>query len=369
MKKGLIFSISYFPFVGGAEVAVKEITDRIDFDFDMITCLFDRKLSRFEKIGNINIYRINCPKILFPFFAFFKAIKLSQKKEYDFSWSIMTYAGFAGLFLKIFKPKIKFILNLQEGTPINSIKRKAFFVYPLFYLMFKMADKIHALSSFLAYFGKSMGHKKEILVIPNGVDLDFFRREIEDSKIQNLKEKLQKKDGDVYLITTSRLVYKNAVDDVIKALKYLPENVHFIVLGVGEEEQKLRILAKEIGVRDRVKFLGLISKEDIPLFLKVSDIFIRVSRSEGFGVSFAEAMAMGLPVIASPVGGIPDFISDMQTGIFASPNSPKSIAEKIKMLLNDKDLMYRIGQNGKELVFAKYGFDLIAEEIKNKVFI
>ena len=70
-KRVLIFSLAYIPFVSGAELAVKEITDRInDLEFDLVTLRFDKKLPKFEKAGNVNVYRINSSKLLFPFWRF-----------------------------------------------------------------------------------------------------------------------------------------------------------------------------------------------------------------------------------------------------------------------------------------------------------
>src|SRR3989344_6375782 len=101
-KRVLIFSIAYEPFVGGAEVAVKEITKRIpDIEFDMVTLNLNGKKKSFEKIGNINVYRLNSSKSLFPVKAFLFASKLHKKKPYDIVWSIMAnYTVFASLFFK-----------------------------------------------------------------------------------------------------------------------------------------------------------------------------------------------------------------------------------------------------------------------------
>ena len=93
-------------------------------------------------------------------------------------------------------------------------------------------------------------------------------------------------------------------------LPKLPENVHFIVLGVGPDEVMLKKLVKHERVESRVQFLGQIEHNEMPLYLKACDIFIRPSRSEGMGNSFIEAMAAGLPVIATQEGGIADFLFD-----------------------------------------------------------
>lgn len=369
-KKVLIFLTSYYPDLGGAEVSVKETTDRLkEYEFHLICFPDTKNLPKFEKYSNVYIHRISGPKFLYPFIAFFKALSLEKKIGFDMIWSVMaTYAGFAGLFFKLFFPKKKFLLSLQEGDSLSLMKRKAFFVYPLFIMIFRFADKIHALSSFLSSYGKSMGYKGDISIIPNGVDLKNFLKKVSKNEIEKLKQDLGKKEGDIYLITTSRLVSKNAVDDVIKALQYLPKNIYFIVLGVGKEENNLRKLASLIGVRDRVKFMGFIKHSDFPLFFSISDIFVRVSRSEGFGNSFIEAMAFGLPVLATPVGGIPDFISDNETGVFVCPDNPKDLSIKVQKLLSDREFMQKIALNGKNLAISNYSWDLISKRMDDEIF-
>lgn len=368
-KRVLIYSIAYYPLVGGAEVAVKEITDRMpEIEWHLVTVLFDKAHPRYEMIGNIHVHRVRCPKILFPFVGFFKGNRLHREKPFDLVWAVMTYAGFAALFLKLFHKRIQFLLNLQEGTPFSDIKRKAFIVYPLFKLMFKKADRIQVLSQFLARQAHDLGATNEVIVIPNGVDLSLFSVEPARNQVMMLLENLGKKEGDVYVVTTSRLTRKNGVDDVIRALEYLPENIKFLVAGVGEDEMMLRNLAQSLGVRDRVWFLGLVAQKDLPALLRISDIFIRVSRSEGFGVSFIEAMAAGLPVIATPVGGIPDFIDDRETGLFACADNPKSVTEAILELVSHEDLRESIAVNGQKRVFLRYSWDTIVPDMKEKVF-
>jgi glycosyltransferase involved in cell wall biosynthesis len=174
---------------------------------------------------------------------------------------------------------------------------------------------------------RDMGYKKEIAIVPNGVNAEYFSKEYPPEELDELKKVLGKKADDFYLITTSRLVTKNASDDVIKALPLLPKNVKFLILGVGPDEGMLRELAGNLKVSDRVVFLGQIGRAEIPKYLKISDIFIRPSISEGFGISFVEAMIAGLPVIATAVGGITDFLTDRETGLFCEVRNPGSIAE------------------------------------------
>ena len=397
MKRILIFSLAYYPdVVGGAEVAIKEITDRIspdDYVFDMVTLRFDSALPKFERIGNVNVYRVGFTiknpgiadlvrfpltlnKYLFPFLGLMKAQSLHKKNAYDGIWSMMAnYAGFASLFFKMRHPNVRFLLTLQEGDPIEYIKHRVRFVSPLFQRIFQRADFVQTISHYLAGFARNMGYVGSLEVVPNAVNVAHFAKEYPESELSILKHSLGKKPGDIFLITTSRMVTKNAVDEVIRALVFLPHNVKFLILGIGPDEEMLRKLAHEKGVDDCVQFLGQVLHEDMPKYLKVSDIFIRPSRSEGLGNSFLEAMAAGIPVIATPVGGIPDFLFDPDqnpdhepTGLFANINDPESIARQVKRLIDDPALRNRLFINGRTLVAEKYDWLLIAKMMRERVF-
>ena len=359
-KRILIFSLAYHPVVGGAEIAVKEITDRIsDIEFDVITLRFDPKHPEKEKIGNCTIYRINTSKNTYPFKALFLAIKLHKYKHYDVIWAIMAnWAGLAALFFKYRFPKIKYILTLQEGDSLEYIKKKVRYIYPLFKKIFTKADKIQAISTFLADWAKSMGYERGVEVIPNGVNIEKFK---------NVQHSVLNK-NDVVLITTSRLVEKNGIKDIIGALKFLPNNVKLKVLGVGPLEENLKFKIKNLKLEDRVEFLGFVPQNEIPVYLHEADIFVRPSLSEGQGISFIEAMAAGLPVIATPVGGIPDFLKHEETGLFCEVNSPESIAKQVERLIADEPLRNKIIANARKLVEEKYDWNLIAREMKSRVF-
>ncbi len=370
MKRILIFSTAYHPFVGGAEIAVKEITGRLtpkasageaDFEFDMITLNLDSKQKPVEKIGNVTVYRIGAgnklSKLFFPFQAFIKARNLHRKNRYDATWSIMaSYSGFAAMFFKHHFKDVPFILTLQEGDPIPYIKRQVRFVYPLFKRIFTRADSIQAISNYLAGFAKDMGATCPVAVIPNGVDISLFAGTA------------PKPHDGVVLITTSRLVEKNGVEDVITAMSSLPENIKFIILGIGELEIKLKKQVHDRGLDLRIQFIGQVEHKNIPTYLAVSDIFIRPSLSEGMGNSFIEAMAAGVPVIATPVGGIPDFLKDKETGLFCDVKNPKSIADNVLLLTENSALKEHLIFNARALAIQKYDWNIIAERMKTEIF-
>ncbi|MDP2705049.1 MAG: glycosyltransferase family 4 protein [Patescibacteria group bacterium] len=391
MKRILIFSLTYFPYVGGAEVAVKELTDRMgnNFEFDMITLRIDRALPAVEDIGNVRVHRIgfagdapnhsviafpfSINKYLFPFLAFFKALWMHAGKRYDAVWSIMAaYAGLAALFFKLVHFRIPFLLNLQEGDSVEHIHRRMNILLPLFRLIFKKADYIHAISHFLAAHAKSEGFSKTAEVIPNGVDVARFFKGYATIELAELRTRhnLPADEKTKFLITTSRLVPKNAVADTIRSLSFLPEYVHLLVVGDGPERNSLEILAKEKKIKGRTHFIGAVPYEEIPKYLSLGDIFVRPSISEGLGNSFLEAMAAGIPVIGTPVGGIVDFLFDPDanpdhepTGLFCETRNPQSVASKVTRLLEDASLSGQISANAKNLVCDKYYWNGIAEDL------
>jgi len=363
----LIVSLAYHPFIGGAEVAVKEITDRIDgIDFDMITVNLDGKQQGVEQIGNVKIYRLGKGKIakyLFPFSGFKKAKELHQQNKYDAVWALMAnQAGLVALRFKKKFPQVKYLLTLQEGDSLKRIWSRTWFMRSVYRNIYQKADEIAAISNFLARRAKKHGYQKEVKIVPNGVDLEKFEKDLSSDEISQFRQELGLVKRDKVIVTASRLVHKNGVDNLIKAVKNL--NVKVLILGSGPLDSKLKALAQEIGVRDKVLFLGHIDQKDLPKYLKISDIFVRASRSEGLGSAFLEAMAAGLPVIGTKVGGIPDFLDDGQTGLFCEVDNPSDLASKIQKLLSDENLRQTLITNGRNLVLAKYDWQPIAARMK-----
>lgn len=373
-RKILIFSLAYSPIEGGAEIAVKEIVGRIpDIEFDIVTMRFDKAHPKKEKIRNCTIYRINgglgyLGKILFVPHAALFALKLNRKKHYDALWAIMTNMLFPITLMRFIGNHTPYILTLQDGDPFEYVFERLHIriFMPLLKYGFRHASIIQTISNFLAKWPAMFGYRGKTEVIPNGVNVRRF---------SNVKSLAFDNRGGITLITTSRLVEKNAAGDIIDALKFLPGNVSLKIIGVGPLEAKLRKQVQDLDLKTRVEFLGYISHFDISKYLHGADIFVRPSLSEGMGNSFIEAMAAGLPIIGTPVGGIVDFLKDpsnssgqVATGLFCEPENPESIAEAIKRLMENPDLRKRLIENGQKLAREKYDWDLIAREMKTRVF-
>ncbi len=353
-KRILIYSTAYLPLIGGAELAVKEITNRLgDYSFDLITARLNRRLLKVEKIGRVTVYRLGWgwrfDKLWLALWGGHFGSKLAPKEAFEVVWGIMaSFGGLAALRFKELCPSTKFLLTLQEGDDLEGVEKKMRILKWRFKKLFKNADYVQAISSYLADWAKKIGTLTPIEVVPNGVDLNKFKF-------------IERKNNQT-IITTSRLVKKNGLDTLIRSLLFLPAEYHLQILGAGEEANNLRTLTLKFNLAHRVDFFGLVNSDELPSHLAQAEVFARPARSEGLGNSFLEAMAVGLPVIGPLVGGIPDFLINGQTGWFCRPDSPFDLAEKIKFVTNsdNTDLVKQAVVKARQLIVEKYDWDKIA---------
>ncbi|MFA4954199.1 MAG: glycosyltransferase family 4 protein [Patescibacteria group bacterium] len=366
MHHVIIFATTYFPLVGGAEVALKEVTDRLpDWSFDLVCAKIQPGLATSEKIGNVTVHRVGFgkpyDKFLLPFLGVWRALRLGKA---DGIWSLMaSYGGFTALVYTWFKPRTKFLLTLQEGDPLEHYAKRAGKLEFLHQRVFRRADAVQAISRFLGEWATRMGFKGTPQIVPNGVDIVNFTRPITPEKRAELRRGFGFAPDDIILVTASRLSLKNGVDDLIRSLLFLPPQYKALIAGSGEDGDKLRVLTQQKGLSERVKFLGQRGHAELPEILHSGDIFVRASLSEGLGNSFLEAMAVGLPIIGTPVGGIPDFLTDGETGVMCQPRDPESIARAALRIVNESSLRAKLVEKGAALVKEKYGWEGIAKNI------
>jgi glycogen synthase len=222
---------------------------------------------------------------------------------------------------------------------------------------------------------KKARYTGEVIMIRNGANPNNFEQ-LPREQLEEVKKSIDKKDNDVFLFIAARLEYQKGIDAVIKALPLLPENVKFLIAGGGSEETMLKNLAQELEVYDRVRFLGSLNREDVPRYRNtvVSDIFVHPSRSEGLGNSVLSAMAGRLPVIASQVGGLADFIFDdtdssrPATAWAVEPDSPEQIAKAVKDILEHPETVKERTENARAMVEREYRWEQIAIDMQSMVF-
>jgi len=386
MKRVLIFSLAYYPsFVSGAEAAIKEITDRIspnDIEFHMITLLFDRAAPREERIGNIHVHRIGfggayLSKILFVPLAALTARSLNKKYRFDALWAMMTYMLLPVVISRLVGVRAPHILTLQDGDPYEKVFERWFIrpVAPLLDRGFRTAAMIQTISVFLAEWPRRRGYMGPIELIYNGANPRDIKDAVSISEVEETKKKLGKKPGDIFLVNTSRLVHQKAFDDIIRALTKLPQHIKLLAVGSGSDEADLKKLAEDLGVADRVIFTGQVDRGVVTLYRRSSDIFVAPSRSEGLGNAFISALASRLPLVATQVGGMADYVFDEKhnpdrepTAWVVDPDAPDQIAESVNEIITNPEKAKRISAYARKMVEEKYDWDMIAKQMRERVF-
>jgi glycosyltransferase involved in cell wall biosynthesis/phosphoheptose isomerase len=199
---------------------------------------------------------------------------------------------------------------------------------------------------------------RELTVIPCGVDLELFGPK---------GPRDPRRAGRRRLVYVGRLVERKGVGNVISALPSVPD-AELIVVGGPErqrldqdsEARRLINLAAKHGVEDRVEFRGRLDRDALPPLLRSADALVSVPWYEPFGITPLEAMACGVPVVASAVGGLIDTVVDGLTGIHVPPRDPERLAGELSMLLDDRPRRLAFGRAGVERVGRLYQWERIA---------
>ncbi len=173
------------------------------------------------------------------------------------------------------------------------------------------------------------------------------------------------------VLTVARLVPHKGQDVGIRALASLRDefpDLRYVLVGEGPDEARLRNLAADLDVMDRVGFAGPMRDDELPEAYSTSTIYLGASRVdrainvEGFGISFLEASAAELPIVAGDSGGIRSAVRDGETGIIVDPNDVAAVAGAIRTLLRDEELRARMGAAGRAAVETHYNWPRVADE-------
>lgn len=191
-------------------------------------------------------------------------------------------------------------------------------------------------------------------VIPNGIAAAQPRRSRFD-----VREELHIAPNQLVAVIIARIDRLKGHADLLDAIACLRNAANcplLLVAGDGAERPRMETLAHELGLTERhVRFLGF--RTDVPDLLAASDLFVLPSLTEGLPLSVLEAMSHGLPVIATPVGGIPELVTDGEHGLLVPVNHPDALAEAIGKLAGDSALRCTLGGAARAHVAAAFSFD------------
>ncbi len=196
--------------------------------------------------------------------------------------------------------------------------------------------------------------KPSLRTIQNGVDVDQL---IESSQgHQGVRAEFGIPAHHRLVIHVGSFLPKKRHTDLLAAAQIALRQdpaITFLLVGYGPLEAEIKAQARELGLTDRVVFTGM--RADAPRLIAAADLFVLPSQYEGLPISLLEAMALGRPVVASSVGGVPEVITDGVEGLLVEPLKPEQLAEKILLVLRSPELQIRFSQNGPLRVRAQFG--------------
>ena len=367
--------ITCYPTYGGSGVMATELGKELakkGHQVHFISYALPFRLTNFvENVVFHEVEMSSYPLFEFPLYALALASKMVEVVEYEkldllHVHYAIPHASSAYLAKQMLKKKkdLKVITTLH-GTDITLVGLEPSFL-PLVKFSIEESDGVTAVSrSLKEQTLTSYNIEKEIEVIPNFVDMDIYK----PSKDGGLREHVAP-NGEKVLVHTSNFRVVKRVTDTIRILERVIKEIptKLLLVGDGPDRSECERLCRQLGLCDDVKFLG--KQDGLVEILSASDIFLIPSQSESFGLAALEAMACGLPVISSNIGGLPELIRHNETGFIAGIGDVERMAKYVIDLFTNQrkyDLFSSNARERAENVFNKSKIVPLYEEHYNKV--
>jgi glycosyltransferase involved in cell wall biosynthesis len=363
-----MISHGYYPCIGGTERQAGALAGRLrkrGFDVHVLTRRMPHT-DQFEVINGVPVHRLPArgPKFIASLTFTVSALTLMRKLNPDLihAYELISPATTAVLAKKLFS--IPAVVSVRTSGPTGDVKRlrsrllggiRLKWLYRSIDAFIVISKEIDALLA-----EEGVPDRKRIL-ISNGVDVEHFSPSSKTEKA-DLRARMGFATVDeLFAIYTGRLSPEKGVGNLVRVwpeIHKLFPNVKLLILGDGPEGALLRQMAS-----DNIIFLG--SKEDVASYLKISDLFVLPSLAEGLSNSLLEAMACGLPVVATSVGGNPELIRDRVTGRIVLPGDGRELQSAIVGLLADEGTRLKMGQRARDYVRKNYAFDKTIDKLQD----
>jgi len=381
MKRLLIFAAYYYPHVGGYEKNVHELNKRLvalGYEVNVVTCNSDKSPVK-EMRDGVHIYRLPAWNALGGTYPIPKLTpttckilrRLSREKfnlvHTQTRFFITSFMGF--VFAKIKKLPL---VHTERGTRHSVTSNKLLeaigktYDHTLGSMIVRRALKNIGVSQAACDFIRHLGAKNPI-VIHNGINTRFFKKTPSDVRRRMGLE------GVVVITFVGRIIYAKGIHDLIDAFaqvkKQLP-STKLLIVGDGPYLEQLKKLANQAGCGSDIFFLGQKDQKEVIDILSVSDIFVNPSYSEGLPTSVMEAASIGLPIVATDVGGTREIIEHGKSGIIIEPGQPSKITEALLSLIHNHQMASELGAAAKRRLRQKFDWGQIVDsyvEIYNAV--
>lgn len=292
-------------------------------------------------------------------------ILFKKRKEYDIvhfhgaSLPLMSNI----LQLKLYRKKvISKVAAANLGTEAGSLKGKYSILGKILISVLKKVDCFIAISEEIKEGLLIDGYdQNKIVRISNFIDTKVFYPVNKKLK-KNLKKKLFLPDKKI-ITFSGRLVERKGIHILLRSFAMVikkHEDIPLIILGGGYLEKDLKDQSHAYGIKKNIKFCGFVT--NIHEYLNATDIYVFPSLQEGFPNALLEAMACGLPVIATKIGGVVDIIKDGENGLLVEPGNKNELAIALKKLISEPEYALSLGQNALKTIRENYDIDIIANK-------
>ncbi len=274
------------------------------------------------------------------FIAGFRIARLCRKFGFNIIHLHSSHSLSIGLWVKIFLPKLKVIAVRRVDFPVSKN------IFSRFKYKTGLLTKIVCVSEGVRDVLLSGGiPESKLVVIHSGVALKKFSQ---TRRSNDFRKRWRIPTDHVLIGTIAAMVGHKDYPNLLHAAKLVLErhsNVTFCAVGDGPDQKMIFELAQELKLNERFIFADF--QKDIGVFLKNFDIFVLASSLEGLGSSILDAQALGLPIVATNTGGIPEAVIDNENGLLVPPRSPEKLAEALEKLIVSPELRKKLGENGK----------------------
>jgi glycosyltransferase involved in cell wall biosynthesis len=354
--------------MGTANLALlRDFAHRPGLEIDVITSALGG-LAEFEQFAeHIRIFKVpvwnrnihhssNRELILYALQAFWRGYKLQRKNPYDFcfAWSAVPAGGSALLLHRL--QKLPYIVWVS-GPDIPGFEQRYTNMYrlllPVLKAIWRHARPVIAKCQQEADMIQAVAKDQRVVIIPNGVDLSGFQPGLPIPD-----------DGPLQVFCAARLIERKGQHHLIQAVKQLADqglDVIVSLAGTGDAMEGYQKLARELGVADRVRFLGYVPREEIPRQYAAAHVFALPSYNEGMALAALEAMGAGLPLVLTRTGGTDDLVEEGVNGFTHEWGDVQALASILQRLAQDRSLARRMGGASRQRA-EKYAWPGIAEQ-------
>lgn len=344
---------------GGGQISLLELLAHIDTKkfLPLVIVSEEGKLKKEVKKLGIECALLPMPRFKwlnpFPFFAgFWRIFNYARKKKIKLIHSNTSRAAlYSGPVAKILG--IPLVWHVRIPHPDKLLDR---FLVPFTSQIITVSRCVKRRFSWLK--------KDKVKIIYNGVDIQKFSPGLAQD---NVREKFDINIKDIVIGTVGRLSTEKGFEYLISAIREVV-NVYprtkVLIVGNGDDRYHLSLQAKvkDLELSSHIIFVGFY--EDVPQILRCMDIFSLPSLSEGFNRSLLEAMACGLPVVATGVGGNVEIVQDGVNGLLVPPGNPEALTSAVTELMKDKEKARKIGLEGQRLVEENFSIEKNVEKIE-----